>query len=112
MDEKDRFGDKLREKERADEDRYFAEQDRAALEKLRAAREQQSEAALRDFARGRCPKCGERLATIEIDRISVERCSACGGVWLDDGELQALSRRQHHEGWLAHLFRQRIGETR
>ena len=28
------FGDKLRNKEKADEDRYFAEQDRARLQKL------------------------------------------------------------------------------
>lgn len=34
-DEKDRYGDKLRELERAREDKYFADKDKELLEKLR-----------------------------------------------------------------------------
>ena len=33
-DDKDRFGNKLRDKERGEEDRYFSERDRALVEKL------------------------------------------------------------------------------
>ena len=32
---RDRFGDKLRDKEKADEDRYFAERDRELLRKMK-----------------------------------------------------------------------------
>ena len=39
MDEKGRLGTKLQEKERADEDRYFAQRDRKALEKLKHSSE-------------------------------------------------------------------------
>jgi hypothetical protein len=35
MDEKDRLGAKLREKEKAEEDRYFAQRDRELIEKLK-----------------------------------------------------------------------------
>src|SRR5438094_544146 len=35
MDEKDRLGKKLQDKERGDEDRYFAERDRELIEKLK-----------------------------------------------------------------------------
>ena len=35
MEEKDRLGTKLRDKEKADEDRYFAERERELLAKLR-----------------------------------------------------------------------------
>jgi hypothetical protein len=51
---KDRFGDKLRDKEKAEEDRYFAEQDKARLEKLKM---QQADA----IPLGRCPRCGTQL---------------------------------------------------
>jgi len=34
-DEKNRLGDKLRDKERAEEDKFFREREKAALEKLR-----------------------------------------------------------------------------
>jgi uncharacterized protein len=110
-DEKDRFGDKLREKERADEDRYFAERDRAVLERLRATKGESDEAALRQIARGRCPKCGSALAAMQMDGVAIDRCPDCRGLWLDEGELESLSRRES-EGWLGRLFRQRIEEIR
>jgi uncharacterized protein with PIN domain len=107
MDEKDRFGDKLRDKERADEDRYFMEKDRAAIEKLRAQKASEQEAALREIAKGRCPKCGERLAAVKIDSVTIDKCPACKGVWLDDGELEALSKPEK-EGWLGSFFRRAL----
>ena len=35
-----------------------------------------------------------RVESIEIDYkgIKVDKCSACEGVWLDAGELEAVSR--------------------
>jgi hypothetical protein len=111
MVEKDPFGDKLREKERADEDRYFAERDRALLEKMRAQDDATRETTLQEIARGRCPKCGHRLEGVEMETIVVEHCPSCRGLWLDEGELRALSHRES-ESWLARLLRQRLKETR
>lgn len=40
-----------------------------------------------------CPKCppsAGRLVTIDIDEHEVDRCSGCGGIWFDKGELGAL----------------------
>jgi hypothetical protein len=37
MADKDRLGDKLRDKEKAEEDWYFAQRDREAIEKMRKA---------------------------------------------------------------------------
>ena len=39
----------------------------------------------------KCPKCGMNLVEIEYRSIKVDRCSACEGVWLDKGELKAVS---------------------
>ena len=111
MTEKDPFGDKLREKERAEEDRFFADRDRALLDKIRAQDDEARETSLRELARGRCPKCGHRLDKREIETIVVEQCPSCRGLWLDEGELQALAHRET-EGWLERIVRQRLKETR
>jgi len=39
----------------------------------------------------KCPKCGMNLVEIEYRSIKVDRCSACEGVWLDKGEMKAVT---------------------
>ena len=106
MVEKDRFGDKLNDKRKADEDKYFAERDKAALEKLRGAKAAEQEGAVRELAKGRCPKDGSRLTTRSEEGVEIDECGTCGGVWLDAGELKSLSQREN-EGWLGRVFRSR-----
>jgi hypothetical protein len=36
-----------------------------------------------------CPKCGMGLIEVEYKTLKIDRCSACDGVWLDAGELEA-----------------------
>jgi exonuclease I len=48
-DERDRLGETLHRKEKADEDRFFAEKDRAAIERLRKT------------IPGHCAQCGAAL---------------------------------------------------
>jgi hypothetical protein len=111
MHEKDPFGDKLRDKERAEEDLYFAKRDREALDKLRGGDDAAKEAALREVAHGRCPRDGQPLGRRSIDGVDVEQCASCQGIWLDKGELESLSRRES-EGWLGRYFRQSVVQTR
>jgi len=40
----------------------------------------------------KCPKCGMELIEIDYRGIKVDKCSECEGVWLDAGELEAVSR--------------------
>jgi hypothetical protein len=40
----------------------------------------------------RCPKCGMELIEIDYKTIKVDKCSECEGIWLDAGELEAVSR--------------------
>jgi hypothetical protein len=49
----------------------------------------------------RCPKCGSGLAEIAYRDQRVDRCEACGGIWLDAGELEALATKE--DGFLAGL---------
>lgn len=47
-----------------------------------------------------CPACGETLVTFALDGIETDHCVACGGTWLDAGELEEIADRS---GGLARL---------
>jgi hypothetical protein len=99
-DEKDRFGDKMRDAEKAHEDQYFAKRDRALLQKLKADVKGQQRPTLGEAGSMLCPKCGERLVTKEHLQVTIDECPACQGIWLDKGELEQLAHREN-AGWLA-----------
>jgi len=101
-DEKDRFGDKLRDVERAREDQYFAERDRALVDKMR--REQ----GAADTGIGHCPKCGTVLRHATVRGVTVDECTACGGLWLDKGELETIAKSEN-DGWIARWLRNEFG---
>ncbi len=39
----------------------------------------------------KCPKCGMELIALDYKGIEVDKCSECEGIWLDAGELEAVS---------------------
>jgi hypothetical protein len=102
--DKDRFGEKLKDVERAREDQYFAERDRELLAKLRGAKGDEGEAVLKEAAQMRCPKCGVRLRQRTIHEIDVDECPDCHGIWLDQDELEKIGQRES-EGWIARWLR-------
>jgi Zn-finger nucleic acid-binding protein len=104
MTEKDEFGDKLRDKQRAEEDRYFAQQERAKLEKLRA------QTAINQPALGLCPRDGAALAKRDHLGTRVDECPTCGGVWLDGADLERIERKD--EGWAQRWLRGLSGARR
>jgi rubrerythrin len=107
MDEKDRVGTKLRDKEKAEEDRYFAQRDQELIAKLKQKQAAAEEATLGQQALMRCPKCGTQLVSIEHHGVTVEECPSCQGMWLDRGELETLAQREN-EGWLARFIRRSV----
>ena len=98
-DEKDRFGNKLRDKERGEEDRYFSQRDRELLEKLK---KQQAGGAEEAVASMRCPKDGTALVSMDQHGITVEECPKCGGLWFDKGEAETVAKREK-DSWLGRL---------
>lgn len=38
-----------------------------------------------------CPKCGMELTEIAFRGVLVDKCFACHGLWLDDGEIEKLA---------------------
>jgi len=49
-----------------------------------------------------CPKCGMKLIEVDYKSLKVDRCSACDGVWLDAGELEAAVDLE--KGLLGRIF--------
>ncbi len=99
--DKDRLGEKLRDKQRGDEDRYFAQQDKEKLEALK----KDSDAPL-----GLCPRCGVQLEETVRKEVTIDVCRDCGGVWLDRGELETLSERSE-EGWASSWLRSMLCDS-
>ena len=80
--------------------------DRGELERLRDAKVEAVEEALEKkygspaaqegsvSAYMRCPRCGDarllRFTYTYVSPVSIDRCEKCLGIWVDDGELDAI----------------------
>jgi hypothetical protein len=104
-DEKDRFGDKLRDAEKAKEDQFFAERDRALFQKLKAQSGGEPDKTARSLPQGRCPRCGDHLTSTLRQDVTINGCPKNHGIWLDDAELEKLVRRES-SGWLSRILGQ------
>jgi hypothetical protein len=102
-DEKDRLGEKLQKKERAEEDRFFEARERELIDKLKHDRGAAAADDLRRLAQDRCPRCGEQLRGVQHDGVSVDQCPSGHGMWLDAGEFETLARRER-DSWLGRFF--------
>ena len=78
------------------EEEYFARiefERRKTLEVEKVKRLAEEEKKnLKDLHYMRCPKCGMELIEIEFKGIKIDKCFQCDGVWLDAGEMDALSK--------------------
>jgi len=108
VDEKDRYGDKLRDAEKGREDQYFAQRDRDLLTKLKGQKPQEGERAAEHASHKRCPECGERLHAVTRHSITLHECAAAHGVWLTPREIERAAERETEPGvarWLRGLIR-------
>jgi len=37
-----------------------------------------------------CPRCIEPMIVLELNQVEIDYCPECGGIWLDEGELEIL----------------------
>ncbi len=101
--EKDRYGDKLHDLEKAREDKFFADRDRELLLKLKAQTGAQDEQSVRELAKMRCPKCGDRLTPHTRLDVELCECPSGHGIWLETGALEKLTARES-TGWLSRIL--------
>ena len=75
---------------------YFARQEFEKKMKLeqenRKRMEEEEKKKAKELHYMHCPKCGMNLIEIDYRGIAVDKCSSCEGVWLDAGELEAISQ--------------------
>lgn len=41
-----------------------------------------------------CPKCQAPMRVMDRNGVTIERCTECGGIFLDRGELERLARAE------------------
>lgn len=85
------------------EDSYFHRRDaellarkRAELDALRAAAATGSSLT--------CPRCGAAMAEVAVEQVKADRCTSCGGIFLDKGELELLTYGKSGGGLFKRLF--------
>ncbi len=81
-----------KEREKALENEYIYRQEK---EKIRKMQQQDREKLVRDFCRGRCPKCGDAIEAMTFRGVPLDKCPGCGGIWLGPKDLQLLSEKDH-----------------
>jgi hypothetical protein len=94
-DEKDRFGEKIRDLEKAREDQWAAQRDRELLENLRRKQAELKNAmsAATETIGTLCPRCHHQLVKVEHGGVSILTCPEDGGGWLDQSDLKQLLER-------------------
>ena len=70
------------------EDSYFHRKDQELLAKKRAALDAQRSGSAASI---KCPRCGAAMSEVAVEHVKIDRCTGCGGVFLDSGELELLT---------------------
>jgi len=76
------------------EEEYFHRKNKEAIEKLREKMKVSEEAKAAGTSSMRCPRCDGTLNENKVEDVTVDVCDKCGGVWLDSGELEQLTKRE------------------
>ena len=90
---------KWEERKKAQEDEYFVKQERELLAKLKAKQEAEAKTPLQKACYMRCPKCGAPLKERSFQKIEIDQCTECNGIWLDAGELEQVAGKEE-SSWL------------
>ena len=85
------------------EEEYFAAQEREKLEKQRETARRAALSAERKSHFMKCPKCGADLKTEHLHGVQVDRCPEDNGIWLDAGEIDAVSAHED-QGLIGRVF--------
>lgn len=52
-----------------------------------------------------CPLCKNAMIVLELQEVEVDYCTACGGIWLDAGELELLLGNSQNAKKLLNSFK-------
>lgn len=97
------MANKWDERKKAMEDEYFVKKEKELIEKLKTKGAAEKKAEIKELCRMRCPKCGEALKERSFQKISIDQCTGCGGIWLDPGEIEQIATKEE-TSWLGKLW--------
>ena len=96
------------------EEEYFlrkeAEKRKAAAEQAKQDLAEAEQQKLKELHYMRCCKCGMEMTEITYRGVQIDKCFSCGGIYLDDGELEQLAGDDQKGGLLSGLRRIFSGE--
>ena len=85
------------------EEEYFHRKNQEAIEKLRAKMKVAEEAKAAGTSSMQCPRCDGNLKESKFEEVLIDTCDKCGGVWLDSGELEQLTKKDT-SGWFGRYW--------
>lgn len=85
------------------EEEYFHRKNQEAIEKLRAKMKVAEEAKAAGLSSMQCPRCDGTLTESKFEEVLIDTCDKCGGVWLDSGELEQLTKKETG-GWFSRYW--------
>jgi hypothetical protein len=89
------------EKPSRNEDEYFARQNQEQIRAMRAKLDAERKKADKVDSTAyinKCPRDGSDLKEQQVEDVKIDECPQCGGVWLDRGELDQLTRVNRARG--------------
>lgn len=97
------MANKWDERKKAQEDEYFVKKERELIAKMKEKQEAEAQAAAKGAFDMKCPKCGEALKERTFQKIVIDQCSGCHGIWLDAGELEQVAEKEG-ASWLGKFW--------
>ncbi|HEY0765290.1 MAG TPA: zf-TFIIB domain-containing protein [Pyrinomonadaceae bacterium] len=85
------------------EEEYFHRKNQEAIEKLRAKMKVAEEAKAAGLSSMKCPRCDGTLKETKFEEVLIDICDKCGGVWLDSGELEQVTKKDTG-GWFSRYW--------
>ncbi len=82
------------------ENEYFHRKEQELIAKMKAKLGEESAKSLEI----KCPKCDGTLIETDFEKIKIDVCNQCSGVWLDAGELTQIADKDEESGWFGKLF--------
>ena len=82
------------------ENEYFRRQEAELLAKMKARLDAETATNLAI----KCPKCDGTLIETDFEKIKIDVCDKCSGVWFDAGEFVHVAQEEPETGWFGKLF--------
>jgi len=90
----------LEDRGQALENEYFRRKEQELIAKMKAKIAEAESESLEI----KCPKCDGTLVETNFDKIKIDVCNKCAGVWLDAGELTLITEKDERGGWFGKMF--------